>query len=61
MDYDIEESIGNRIGEFLVVDCLVNGLAIGKYLRVQVLLMITKPLMRGMPVGIAEENNLVLF
>jgi hypothetical protein len=34
MDYDIAESIGNRIGEFLVVDCLVNGLAIGKHLRV---------------------------
>ncbi|KAM0897006.1 hypothetical protein ACQ4PT_022840 [Festuca glaucescens] len=43
MDYDMAESIGNRVGEFLAVDGMLNGLVMGKYLRVQVRLLITKP------------------
>jgi hypothetical protein len=59
MDYETAETIGNRIGEFLAVDGLVNGLAMGKYLRVQVKLTITKPLMRGTTVEIGDGKRTI--
>jgi hypothetical protein len=59
MDYDTAESIGNRIGEFLAVDGMVDGLAMGKYLRIQVRMLITKPLMRGTTVEIAEGKRTI--
>jgi hypothetical protein len=52
MDGCTGELIGNRIGEFMEVDGLVDGMAVGKCLRVKVRMMITKPLMRGTMVEI---------
>jgi hypothetical protein len=43
----------------MVVDCLVDGLVMGKCLRVQVKLMITKPLMRGTTVEIGEAKQTI--
>ncbi|KAM0911240.1 hypothetical protein ACQ4PT_013617 [Festuca glaucescens] len=43
----VGELIGNRIGEFMGVDGLVNGMAVGKCLRVKARMPITEPLMRG--------------
>ncbi|KAE8770295.1 reverse transcriptase [Hordeum vulgare] len=51
MDGDTGEMIGNRIGKFLEVEGLVNGLAVGQYLRVKVRMSIERPLMRGTMVG----------
>ncbi|KAM0901037.1 hypothetical protein ACQ4PT_020239 [Festuca glaucescens] len=47
MDGDTAELIGNRIGEFMEVDGLVNGMAVGKFLWVKVRMLITEPLMCG--------------
>jgi hypothetical protein len=52
MDGCTGELIGNRIGEFMEVDGLVDGMAVGKCLWVKVRMMITKPLMRGTMVEI---------
>jgi hypothetical protein len=57
MSGETGELIGNRIGEFLEVDGLVHGLAVGQYLRVKVRMLITKPLMRGTMVDVAEGGD----
>jgi hypothetical protein len=51
------EDIGDRVGEFLEVDGIVDGLAVGKCLRVKVRMKITEPLMRGTMVVIDEKGS----
>jgi hypothetical protein len=47
MDRETGELIGNQIGEFLEVDGLDGGMAVGQSLRIKVRMPITKPIMRG--------------
>jgi hypothetical protein len=57
MSADTGEQIGNQIGEFIEVADLVNGMAVGQYLRVKVWMRITKPLMRGTMVDVEEGKG----
>jgi hypothetical protein len=52
------EDIGDRIGEFLEVDGVENGLAVGKYLRVKVRMSITEPIMRGTMVEVDDKGTM---
>jgi hypothetical protein len=52
------EDIGDRIGEFLEVDGVENGLAVGKYLRVKVRMSITEPIMRGTMVEVYDKGTM---
>jgi hypothetical protein len=52
------EDIGDRIGEFLEVDGVENGLAVGKYLRVKVRMSITEPIMRGTMVEVDDKGTI---
>jgi hypothetical protein len=53
------EAIGNSVGEFLEVEEDDGVVAVGKYLRVKIMLDVRKPLMRGvtMKVGKVEQKN----
>jgi hypothetical protein len=51
------EDIGDQIGEFVGVDGVEDGLAMGRFLRVKVKMLITKPLMRGTMVEAGEEGK----
>jgi hypothetical protein len=57
MSQKTAEDIGDRIGEFLEVDGIENGLAVGKYLRIKVRMLITEPLMRGTMVEVDDEGT----
>ncbi|KAK1699131.1 hypothetical protein QYE76_015828 [Lolium multiflorum] len=52
------EDIGDQIGEYVGIDGVENGLAVGRYLRIKVKLTVAKPLMRGTMVAIGEEANM---
>jgi hypothetical protein len=52
------EDIGDRIGKFLEVDGVENGLAVGKYLRIKVRMLITEPLMRGAMVEVDDNGSM---
>jgi hypothetical protein len=52
------EDIGDRIGEFLEVDGMEKGLAVRRYLRVKVRMMITEPIMRGTMVEVDEKGTM---
>jgi hypothetical protein len=54
------EDIGDQIGEFVGVDGVEDGLAMGCFLRVKVKMLITKPLTRGTMVE-AGEDKMVSF
>jgi hypothetical protein len=56
MNRDTGEDIGAQIIEFMEVDGLEDGLAVGKYMRIKVRLRINKPLMRGTTV-IVDDND----
>jgi hypothetical protein len=47
MDQDTGELIGNQIGDFIEMDGLVDGMAVGQFLRIKVRMSIKKPIMRG--------------
>ena len=49
--------IGNKVGRFLEVDMDEDGLAVGEFLRIKVLLDIRKPLFRG----VTMEGGMVQY
>jgi hypothetical protein len=51
--------IGDRVGEFMEMDGVEDGMAMGKYLRIKVRLDITVPLMRGRTMEVDDGG--VLF
>jgi hypothetical protein len=51
------EDIGDRVGEFLEVDGVVDGMAVGKFLRVKVRMNISVPLMRGTMVVVDDKGS----
>lgn len=51
------ELIGGMVGEVLSVDADENGLAVGEFLRVKVMLDIRNPLMRGVTLDVGEGNQ----
>ncbi|KAM0874780.1 hypothetical protein ACQ4PT_037230 [Festuca glaucescens] len=57
MSRETGEIIGEEIGEWMEVDGVENGLAMGKYLRVKVRMSITKPIMRGTMVDVDESGR----
>ncbi|KAK1664363.1 hypothetical protein QYE76_052522 [Lolium multiflorum] len=57
MSGDTGESIGNQIGEYMETDGLVNGLAVGQYLRIKVRMLIAQPLMRGTTVEVEQPGG----
>jgi hypothetical protein len=57
MDGVTGELIGNQVGDFMEVDGLVDGMAVGQFLRVKVRLLITKPLMRGTMVEVGSGKR----
>ncbi|KAM0854999.1 hypothetical protein ACQ4PT_050057 [Festuca glaucescens] len=59
MRKEIGVSIGERIGEFMEMDGVEDGMAIGKCLRVKVRMNINKPLMRGTLVEVDEKGRTV--
>lgn len=56
---ETRNAIGNSVGEFLEVEEDDGVVAVGKYLRVKIMLDVRKPLMRGvtMKVGKVEQKN----
>jgi hypothetical protein len=53
------EEIGGRIGEFLKVEGVENGLAMGQFLKIQVRMKISEPLMRGTVVEVDEGGRTI--
>ena len=53
--------IANEIGVPILVDALKNGLAWGPFLRIQVDIDITKPLMRGKMIPIEGAEKVWVF
>jgi hypothetical protein len=49
------EKIGVEIGEFLDVDVGEDDWAVGKYLRIRIIMDITKPVMRGITLQLGEK------
>jgi hypothetical protein len=47
MNVDIGEMIGEKVGDVLEIEADDDGMVVGRYLRVKVLLDIRKPLLRG--------------
>ena len=47
MNKDVGARIANEMGELITVDAPKSGLAWGPFLRIRVIIDITKPLMRG--------------
>jgi hypothetical protein len=59
MSQDMGQDIGDQIGEYMEVDGLINGLAVGQYLRVKVHMPIDKPIMRGTKVVVDEDGRTI--
>ena len=57
MHEDLVEEIGNISGRFVEVDAGVDGIAIGKFLRVKIRMKINKPIMRGFMLDDEESNG----
>jgi hypothetical protein len=53
------EDIGGRIGEFLAVEGVENGLAMGQFLKIQVRMKINEPLMRGTMVEVDDGGRMI--
>ena len=62
MNKAVGSSIGNKMGELIMVDAPKSGLAWGPFLRIRVNIDITKPLMRGKMIQIDDlEASWVVF
>ena len=62
MNKAVGSSIGNKMGELIMVDAPKSGLAWGPFLRIRVNIDITKPLMRGKMIQIDDlEASWVAF
>lgn len=62
MSMKMGRAIGNKLGQFLEIDCDEAGACVGKFLRIKVRLDITKPLWRGYPIDLPTgEKALVEF
>jgi hypothetical protein len=51
--------IGDRVGEFMEMDGVEDGMAVGKYLRIKVRLDITTPLMRGTMMEVDDVGRII--
>jgi hypothetical protein len=49
--------IGDRVGEYMEMDGLEGGMAVGKCLRIKVKKKLDEPLMRGMMVEVGKEER----
>jgi hypothetical protein len=55
MNHTMAKIIGNEVGIFLDVDVEENGIAVGRYIRIKILIDIRFPIMRGVTIDIEEE------
>jgi hypothetical protein len=59
MNLDTGMQIGDMVGEYLEMDGLENGMAMGKCLRVKVRKCLTEPLMRGTMVEVDDKGKMI--
>jgi hypothetical protein len=57
MNHTMAEIIGNEVGIFLDVDVEENGIAVGRYIRIKILIDIRFPIMRDVTIDIEEEGE----
>lgn len=61
MSRTIGKKVGSKIGQVLEVDCPAGGVALGRGLRVCILIDVTKSLCRGTPLTVRGRRSIIIF